>query len=121
MILEGRELVDDHHIVVEGKATGLDEPCRFSLLMMVMSAPAIKAALRSFGVPTQTAKVKCFESLPFPDFGRPCISGYSKWGDYQNAMGLKAVEQQVCDGSQEMTVFQDPYRAGLFAIGCVSI
>ena len=33
--------------------------------MMVMSAPAIKAAFRSFGVPTQTAKVRDFRCCHF--------------------------------------------------------
>ena len=55
--------------------------------------------------------------LPFPDFGRPCISGYSKWGDYQNAMGLKAVEQQVCDGSQGDDCFSKTHIEQLKALG----
>ena len=38
--------------------------------------------------------------FPFFDFRRPCVAGHAEWGDHQDAVGLKAVEQEVCDGSQ---------------------
>ena len=65
---------------------------------------------------------------PFLNLGGPGITGHSKGCHNQDTVGLKAVKQQVCDGSQgnnrlAKTHIEEnrSYRVGLNIINGISL
>lgn len=95
--------------------------CRFSLLMMVMSAPAIKDAFRSFDVSTQTAKVKCFRCCHFL-----ISAGYVSLATRSGATtrmrwASKLSNNRSTIAVREMTVFPRPISSRTAATGFISI
>lgn len=81
--------------------------------MMVISAPAIKAAFRSFGVPTQTAKVRCFRCCHFLISAGHVSLATRSGATTRMRWASKLSNRRSAMAVREMTVFQDPYRAGL--------
>jgi hypothetical protein len=77
VVFEGRELVDNHHIVVKGKAGLVDQPLQVLTVDNRDIRILHQRRLSLLGSPDcdrigQTRKV-----TPFLDFRRPCITGDS--------------------------------------------
>ena len=100
VILEGRELVHDHGVVVEGKAAVLDQPAQVlpvddrDVRTSHQGGAAFLGGADSYGIG------QMLQMGPLADFGGPRIAGHTQRRNHQHAMGYEAVKQQIRDGSQ---------------------
>ena len=99
-MIEGRQLVDHHHVEVEGEAAVVDQP------LDVLSVDDIDVGLRLKGsLPLSLGshgygEGQVREVVPFSNLRRPCISRHPERSDHQHLVDHEAVEQQVRDGCQ---------------------
>ncbi len=93
VVLEGRELVDDHHVVVEGNPGLVDQP----LQVLAVDDRDVRAlhegGLALLGSPDRDRVGETGKVAPFPDLGRPRVAGDAQRGDHEDAPHLEAVEQ----------------------------
>ena len=95
MGLEGRKLVDHHHVVVKGQPALLNQPLHVFPVddMQADSLPQCRLAL---GFRAHRHGVgQAMQVIPFHDLRRPCVPCYPQWRYNQCFADFKAIQTQV--------------------------
>ncbi|MPM91991.1 hypothetical protein SDC9_139125 [bioreactor metagenome] len=118
MILEGRQLINHHHIEVKGNAALIHEPLDvFPVDDVDVGAshqcrPALGFCSDSHGA------YEVLEMIPLIRFSRPCVPCYTQRCDDQHPVNLEAVKQQItygcqCDAGFPKTAVQEDSGGGV--------
>ena len=98
--LEGGQLIDDHHVVVERNAALLNEP-RDILPVDDVHADPLPECRLALGFRADSHRVgQPMQMIPLVDLRRPCISGDTQRSDDQHLANQKTVEAKVEDGGK---------------------
>ena len=107
--LEGGQLIDDHHVVVEGNAALLNEPLDILPVDDVHADPLTECRL-ALGFRADCHRVgQPMQMIPLVDLRRPCISGNTQRSDDQHLADQKAVETEVEDGGKRDDAFAETH------------
>jgi len=100
MGLEGRKLVDHHHVVVKRQAAFLDQPLDV-LPVDDVDISFLRQGRFSLSLASDRHRIgQVVKLVPLLKLCAPSITGHTKWSDDQHLVNLKAVEQQVQNGGQ---------------------
>lgn len=106
--LEGGQLIDDHHVVVEGDVAFLNEPLDILPVDDVHADPLPECRL-ALGFRADRHRVgQPMQMIPLVDLRRPCISGDTQRCDDQHLADQKAVQAEVEDGGKRDCCFAQP-------------
>ena len=107
--LEGGQLIDDHHIVVEWNAALLNEPLDILPVDDVHADPLPECCF-ALGFRTDCHRVgQPMQMIPLVDLRRPGVSGNTQRCDNQHLANLEAVEAEVEDGGKRDDAFAKPH------------